>query len=154
MFDLCWTLPKYHRTFLHENAVLMVGLTEKSYYSICHFLVRLYILTVHLKLYYCVFSNLGLRPKFVPKGQNLKPPFSFSCAHTKADCSGPNPRYFPLNFQSGEQSFASFTQLYTIIHICTINILQEIICLKEYALLSLESLIKKIKKTLSIENED
>ena len=32
--------------FLHKNAVLMIGLTEQSYYSICHLLVRLLIRTV------------------------------------------------------------------------------------------------------------
>ena len=49
-FDLCWTLPKYLRTFLHENVVLMIGLTDKSDYSICHFMVKLFICTVPL---YC-----------------------------------------------------------------------------------------------------
>ena len=35
MFDLCRTLPKYLRTFLHKNEVLMIGLTDQSDYSIC-----------------------------------------------------------------------------------------------------------------------
>ena len=34
-FDIRRTLPKYLRTFLHENAVLMIGLTDQSGYSIC-----------------------------------------------------------------------------------------------------------------------
>ena len=34
-FDLCRTLPKYLRTFLHEYALLKIGLTDKSGYSIC-----------------------------------------------------------------------------------------------------------------------
>ena len=34
-FDLCRTLPKYLRTFLHENALLTIGLTDQSVYSIC-----------------------------------------------------------------------------------------------------------------------
>ena len=42
-FDLRQTLPKYLRTFLHKNEVLMVGLTDQSYYSICHIMVRLLI---------------------------------------------------------------------------------------------------------------
>ena len=36
--------------FFHENAVLTIGLTDQSYYSICHFMVRLFIRTV--KLYF------------------------------------------------------------------------------------------------------
>ena len=47
MFDLRRTLPlKYLRTFLHENAVLTIGLTDQSDYSICHFMVRLFIRTL------------------------------------------------------------------------------------------------------------
>ena len=46
MFDLGQTLPKYLRTFLHKNAVLMIGLTDQSYHSICHFMVRIFIPTV------------------------------------------------------------------------------------------------------------
>ena len=34
-FDFCRTLLKYLRTFLHENAVLTIGLTDQSGYSIC-----------------------------------------------------------------------------------------------------------------------
>ena len=34
-FDLRRTLPKYLRTFLHGNAVLTIGLTDQSDYSIC-----------------------------------------------------------------------------------------------------------------------
>ena len=34
-FDLRRTLPKYIRTFLHKNAVLTIGLTDQSGYSIC-----------------------------------------------------------------------------------------------------------------------
>ena len=34
-FDLRRTLPKYLRTFLHENAVLTIGLTDQLGYSIC-----------------------------------------------------------------------------------------------------------------------
>ena len=34
-FDLRRTLPKYLRTFLHKKAVLTIGLTDKSGYSIC-----------------------------------------------------------------------------------------------------------------------
>ena len=34
-FDLCQTLAKYLRTFLHENAALTIGLTDQSGYSIC-----------------------------------------------------------------------------------------------------------------------
>ena len=45
-FDLRWTLPKYLRTFLHKNAVLMIGLTDQSDYSIFHLLVRIFIRTV------------------------------------------------------------------------------------------------------------
>ena len=33
-FDLCQTLPNYLRTFLHENALLTIGLTDQSGYSI------------------------------------------------------------------------------------------------------------------------
>ena len=33
-FDLRRDLPKYIRTFLHENEVLMIGLTDQSGYSI------------------------------------------------------------------------------------------------------------------------
>ena len=46
-FDLLQTLPKYLRTFLNENAVLMIGLTDQSDYSIYHFMVRLFIRTVY-----------------------------------------------------------------------------------------------------------
>ena len=35
-FDLRRTLPKYIRTFLHENAVLTIGITDQSDYSICY----------------------------------------------------------------------------------------------------------------------
>ena len=35
MFDLPQTLPKYLGTFLHENAVMTIGLTDQSDYSIC-----------------------------------------------------------------------------------------------------------------------
>ena len=42
-FDLRQTLPKYLRTFLQENAVLAIGPTDQSDYSICHFMVRLFI---------------------------------------------------------------------------------------------------------------
>ena len=35
MFDLRRTLPKYLRTFLHENAVLRIGPTDQSGYCIC-----------------------------------------------------------------------------------------------------------------------
>ena len=48
-FDVHRTLPKYLRIFLHENAVLMIGLTYQSYYSICHFMVRRFTLTVQKK---------------------------------------------------------------------------------------------------------
>ena len=34
-FDLRQTLPKYLRTFLHENVVLTISLTDQSGYSIC-----------------------------------------------------------------------------------------------------------------------
>ena len=34
-FGLRRTLPKYLRTFLHKNTVLMICLTEEAYYSIC-----------------------------------------------------------------------------------------------------------------------
>ena len=34
-FDLCRTLPKYLRTFLHKNALLTIGITDQSGYSIC-----------------------------------------------------------------------------------------------------------------------
>ena len=34
-FFLRRTLPKYPRMFLHENAVLTIGLTDQSDYSIC-----------------------------------------------------------------------------------------------------------------------
>ena len=34
-FVLLRTLPKYLTTFLHENAVLTIGLTDQSGYSIC-----------------------------------------------------------------------------------------------------------------------
>ena len=34
-FDLRRTLPKYPRTFLQENAVLTIGQTDQSGYSIC-----------------------------------------------------------------------------------------------------------------------
>ena len=40
-FEFHQTLLKYLRTFLYENAVMMVGLTDQSDYSICHFVVRL-----------------------------------------------------------------------------------------------------------------
>ena len=46
MFDLRQTLSKYHGTFLHENAVQMIVLTDQSYYSICHFMVTIFIFTV------------------------------------------------------------------------------------------------------------
>ena len=46
MFDLRQTLPKYLGTFLHENSVLIIGLTDQSGYSVCHLLVRLFINTV------------------------------------------------------------------------------------------------------------
>ena len=45
-FDLRQTLPKYIRTFYDENAVMMIGLTDQSDYSICHFKVRVFICTV------------------------------------------------------------------------------------------------------------
>ena len=48
MFDLRQTLPKYLRTFLHENAVLMIGPTDQSDYNICHLLVRFFIHTVYI----------------------------------------------------------------------------------------------------------
>ena len=35
---------------MHENAVLTIGLRDQSYYSICHFIVRLFIPTVEWKL--------------------------------------------------------------------------------------------------------
>ena len=38
---------------MNENAVLMIGLTDQPYYSICHFMVRLFIHTVGgLSLYF------------------------------------------------------------------------------------------------------
>ena len=46
MLDLRRILPKYFRKNLHENAVLTIGLTDQSYYSICHFMVRIFIHTV------------------------------------------------------------------------------------------------------------
>ena len=46
-FDLRRTSQKHLRTFLHENAVMMIVLTDQSYYSICHFMVRRFILTVN-----------------------------------------------------------------------------------------------------------
>ena len=39
---------KYLRIFLHENAAMMMGIMDQSYYSICHLLVRLFILTVYI----------------------------------------------------------------------------------------------------------
>ena len=45
-FDLRWTLQKYLRTFLHKNEVMMIGLTNQSYFSMCHFMVRLFICKV------------------------------------------------------------------------------------------------------------
>ena len=45
-FDLRRTLAKYLRTFLHVNIALIIGLTDQSDYSICHFMVRLFIHTV------------------------------------------------------------------------------------------------------------
>ena len=51
MFDLRRTLPKYLRTFLHENAVLVIGLTDQPDYSICHFMVIIFIHTVLLVRY-------------------------------------------------------------------------------------------------------
>ena len=47
MFDLRRILPKYLRTFLHENAALTIGITDQSDYSICYFMVRLLIHTVY-----------------------------------------------------------------------------------------------------------
>ena len=48
-FDLRQNLPKYIRTFLHENVVLMIGLEYQSDYSICHFMVTIFIHTVRQK---------------------------------------------------------------------------------------------------------
>ena len=48
-FDLRQTLPKHLRTFLPKNAVLTIGLTDQSDYSICHLLVRIFIRTVYKK---------------------------------------------------------------------------------------------------------
>ena len=48
MFDLSWTLPKYLRTFWHENEFLIIGLRDQSDYSICHFMVRIFIRSVQL----------------------------------------------------------------------------------------------------------
>ena len=45
-FDLRRTLTKYLRTFLHENAFLVIGLTEHSDYSLCHFMVGIFNRTV------------------------------------------------------------------------------------------------------------
>ena len=36
---------QYILDIFHENAGLMIGLTDQSDYSICHFMVRLFILT-------------------------------------------------------------------------------------------------------------
>ena len=52
MFDLNRTLLKYLRTFLQKNAVLMIGLTDQSDYSICHFMVIIFIHTVGCHLLY------------------------------------------------------------------------------------------------------
>ena len=41
--------------FLHENAVMMIGLTRQPDYSTCHFIVRLFILTVK-KNYDLIFT--------------------------------------------------------------------------------------------------
>ena len=46
MFELRQTLPKYLRTFLHENSVMIIGLADQSDYSKCHFMVRFFILKV------------------------------------------------------------------------------------------------------------
>ena len=50
MFELCRTLPKYLRTFLHKHAALTIGLTDQSDYSLCHFMIRLFICTVQIQL--------------------------------------------------------------------------------------------------------
>ena len=49
MFDLHQILPKYLWTSLYENSFLMIGITDQSDYSICHFVVRLFIHTVRQK---------------------------------------------------------------------------------------------------------
>ena len=49
MLDLRRILPKYFRKNLHENAVLTVGLTDKSDYSIYYFMVILFIYTVYTR---------------------------------------------------------------------------------------------------------
>ena len=46
-FYLRRTLPNSLGTFLHENAVFTICLTDQSDYSIFHFMVRLFILTVY-----------------------------------------------------------------------------------------------------------
>ena len=50
MFDLRRTLTKYIRAFFHEKAVLTIGQTDQSDYSICYFMVRLFIHTVQTYL--------------------------------------------------------------------------------------------------------
>ena len=49
MFDLRRTLPKYLITFLHENVVLGIGITDQSDYSIYYLLVRHFIRTLREK---------------------------------------------------------------------------------------------------------
>ena len=42
------TLPKYLRTFLQKHLVLMMVITDQSYYSLCHLLAKTFILTVYI----------------------------------------------------------------------------------------------------------
>ena len=80
MFDLRQTLPKYHRTFCHEDAVLEIVLTDQSDYSICYFTVRIFIHTVHKCGHVgalCVFFPCWFTSCFSSNVQNSANPGNF-----------------------------------------------------------------------------
>ena len=64
-FDLRRTLPKYLRNFLHENAVLTIGLTDQLGYSICLLSGQTFIHTVHELTGVCRFGTLFDRRELI-----------------------------------------------------------------------------------------